>query len=222
MRCLLFFFLFGCATYVDSIHAKFDRTERKAKQTKTAMPDEQGLEVLRVNKKNPGFNANEEPSILRRYSDGSLSKERKKSKDLVDNGSDGSLWNGSNPNNFLFTNDNRKTAGDIIQIQVMAKLKNEIAMELKKAFPDNPYDVKNAANDPKKNEEEDKSQDRISGIIAEEISRDHLLVKGRKGVLFKNRKRLIEVSALVSRKDISDVNVINSDAIIENSVKVVK
>ncbi len=48
------------------------------------------------------------------------------------------------------------------------------------------------------------------------------LIKGRKNVLFKNRKRMVEVQALVSRKDIGDNDVINSDAILESNVSVVR
>ena len=68
----------------------------------------------------------------------------------------------------------------------------------------------------------DNAQEKISGVVVEEINREHLLIKGRKNVLFKNRKRMVEVQALVSRKDIGDNDIISSDAILESNVTVVK
>lgn len=244
--------LMSCSSYIEGLHNSYEKDEqRKQGLNSRNGNNEDSLEIFRSktgsNSSNQGSGIvkNETPSILRKYSDGTTSKERVKAKDLVDNSSDGSLWSGNNPNNFLFTNDNRKTAGDIVQISVMAKLKNEITMELKKSFPDNPYEGKIADLSEGKDKEKDKEkekdkdkkkdetssggsslgengQEKISGIIAEEISREHLLVKGRKSVLFKNRKRIVEVQALVSRKDINEANIISSDAIIENSVRVIK
>jgi flagellar basal body L-ring protein FlgH len=119
-------------------------------------------------------------------------------------------------------------------------------MELKKAFPDNPYET-HASTDSKdaKDTKDAKppeakavadtkspagkedglapdSHDKISSVVVEEINREHLLIKGRKNVLFKNRKRMVEVQALVSRKDIGDDDTISSDVILETNVVVVK
>jgi flagellar basal body L-ring protein FlgH len=107
-------------------------------------------------------------------------------------------------------------------------------MELKRAFPDNPYEAKAQKEGDKTSTETagkkpasvgtdgEDIKDKISSVVVEEINREHLLIKGRKNVLYKNRKRMVEVQALVSRKDISDDDVLNSDTILETSVSVVK
>jgi flagellar basal body L-ring protein FlgH len=183
------------------------------------------------------------PSVKRQYKSEKEAVKRYTASDLTDKGSDGSLWAGSDPNAFLFSNNKSKNAGDIVQINVLSRLKNEITMELKKAFPDNPYDskalaesnksadsksptVEKTANDKKEGAAEastsESAQDKISGVVVEEINREHLLIKGRKNVLFKNRKRMVEVQALVSRKDIGDNDTVSSDAILESNVTVVR
>lgn len=183
------------------------------------------------------------PSIKRQYKTEKEAVKRYTASDLTDNGNDGSLWAGSDPNAFLFSNNNSKNSGDIVQISVLPRLKNEITMELKKAFPDNPYEARAnaetksgdpkapgaAADKPVEKKEvvaeapiADNAQDKISGVVVEEINREHLLIKGRKNVLFKNRKRMVEVQALVSRKDIGENDMISSDAILESNVTVVR
>jgi flagellar basal body L-ring protein FlgH len=178
------------------------------------------------------------PEIKRQYQDERQALKRTTASDLTDTGNDGSLWGGSDNNAFLFSTSKNKSSGDIVQINVLAKLRNEITMELKRAFPDNPYEAK--AESEKKPVEPgaatppaapvakapeaatDSGNDRISSVVVEEINREHLLIKGRKNVLFKNRKRMVEVQALVSRKDITDDDSVNSDAILESNVSVVR
>ncbi len=181
------------------------------------------------------------PAVKRQYKNEKEAVKRYTANDLTDSGNDGSLWSGSDPNAFLFSNNKSKSSGDIVQINVLPRLKNEITMELKKAFPENPFEAKVAneskagetkpANDkaaekkevaPEANAGAENAQDKISGVVVEEINRDHLLIKGRKNVLYKNRKRMVEVQALVSRKDIGDNDTINSDAILESNVSVVR
>ena len=181
------------------------------------------------------------PATKRQYKDEKQVAKRYTASDLTDNDGDGSLWAGSDPNAFLFASSKSKNNGDIVQISVLQKLREEISMELKKAFPDNPYearasaeakdgknaDAKTAATPEAKPVAKDEgmavdAHDKISGVVVEEINREHLLIKGRKNVLFKNRKRMVEVQALVSRKDIGDDDTISSDAILESNVVVVK
>lgn len=117
---------------------------------------------------------------------------------------------------------------------MLAKLRNEITLELKRAFPDNPYETAKApataatpatpaagAAAPAATDA-GSDTDKISSVVVEEINREHLLIKGRKNVLFKNRKRMVEVQALVSRKDITDNDSVSSDSIIESNVTVVR
>lgn len=246
------FFFTSCSTYMNSIYKDFEQQERNNSEIDVADSFDQyrhpkrrtSTEYNRVDR--TVTTANEKsvsPSIKRQYKAEKEAVKRYTASDLTDNGNDGSLWAGSDPNAFLFSNNKNKNSGDIIQISVLPRLKNEITMELKKAFPDNPFETK-AAPEAKTGEPKaadasadkpaekrdiasetpatDISQDKISGVVVEEINREHLLIKGRKNVLFKNRKRMVEVQALVSRKDIGDNDTISSDAILESNVTVVR
>jgi flagellar L-ring protein precursor FlgH len=214
---------------VDVANDTFDQFRRHKRRTST--------EYNKIDKTVTSSNTkNISPSIKRQYKDEKEVTKRYTAHDLTDNGSDGSLWAGSDPNAFLFSNTKTKTTGDIVQINVLGKLKNEITLELKKAFPDNPYEVRaNAEKGDGKGapalEKKDAAvadagadggQDKISGIVVEEINREHLLIKGRKNVLYKNRKRMVEVQALVSRKDVGDNDIVNSDSILESSIAIIK
>ena len=64
--------------------------------------------------------------------------------------------------------------------------------------------------------------DRISSVVIEEIDEHHLLIRGRKDVLYKNRKRLIELQALIPKRDLNDNNTINSDSILEQTITVLR
>lgn len=244
------FIFTSCSSYMNSIYRDFEQQERNNSEIDVA----DGFDQYRRPKRRTSTEYNRvdrtvttgnekivAPSVKRQYKAEKEAVKRYTASDLTDNGNDGSLWAGSDPNAFLFSNNNSKNSGDIVQISVLARLKNEITMELKKAFPDNPYEARAKAEsrkaDPKtaadaetaekKEVASDASmsegaQDKISGVVVEEINREHLLIKGRKNVLYKNRKRMVEVQALVSRKDIGENDIINSDAILESSVTVVR
>ena len=215
---------------VDVANDTFDQFRRHKRRTST--------EYNKIDKTVTSSNTKSiSPSIKRQYKDEKEVAKRFTARDLTDNGTDGSLWAGSDPNAFLFSNTKTKTTGDIVQINVLGKLKNEITLELKKAFPDNPYELransekgdgKGAAAAADKKDAAtadagaDGGQDKISGIVVEEINREHLLIKGRKNVLYKNRKRMVEVQALVSRKDVGDNDIVNSDSILESSIAIIK
>lgn len=214
---------------VDVASDTFDQFRRHKRRTST--------EYNKIDKTVTSSNTKSiSPSVKRQYKDEKEVNKRYTARDLTDNGSDGSLWAGSDPNAFLFSNTKTKTTGDIVQINVLGKLKNEITLELKKAFPDNPYELransekgdgKGAPTADKKDAATadagaDGGQDKISGIVVEEINREHLLIKGRKNVLYKNRKRMVEVQALVSRKDVGDNDIVNSDSILESSIAIIK
>lgn len=256
---LSFLFIFSsCANYIDAIHKDLETQEQINNEVDSGDNFEQFRHPKRktsslYNKIDRSITTGNEktynPSIKRQYKPEKETTKRLTANDLTDNGNDGSLWSGNNPNGFLFSNNKNKTSGDIVQISVLSRLKNEITLELKKAFPDNPYETKanaetktnpelkptdsktqNATND-KTNEKRDiasdasatdSTPDKISGVVVEEINHEHLLIKGRKNVLFKNRKRMVEVQALVSRKDIGENDLINSDAILETNVTVLK
>ncbi len=235
----------SCSTYVDGIYRDLDKSEREAE---VEIQDDQ-FDRFRNKKRRtsseynrPGRNREVStssqklvaPAVKRQYQDEKVALKRTTASDLTDNGNDGSLWSGNDNNAFLFTTSKSKNSGDIVQINVLAKLRNEITLELKKAFPENPFEAKAKVEGEKAKDAtpavakdagesaESGATDRISSVVVEEINREHLLVKGRKNVLFKNRKRLVEVQALVSRRDISDDDTISSDAILESNVTVVR
>lgn len=253
---MIFALTSSCSSYMNSIYRDFEQQERANSEVDVADGFQQyrntkrrtSREYNRIDKTITTANARiVAPSVKRQYKPEKEAVKRFTASDLTDSGNDGSLWGGGDPNAFLFSNSNAKNSGDIVQIAVLPRLKNEITMELKKAFPDNPYDlraqkekaarqadgstdnsgVEKSADKDKREIASDSSmsegpQDKISGVVVEEINREHLLIKGRKNVLFKNRKRMVEVQALVSRKDIGENDIINSDAILESSVTVVR
>jgi flagellar L-ring protein precursor FlgH len=247
--------LTSCSSYVDSLYKDFEQQERTNGEVDIPADSfdqyrhpkrRTSREYNRVDKIDRTVTTNNvkvlAPDIKRQYKDEKSALKRMTASDLTDNGNDGSLWAGSDPNAFLFSNNRTKSSGDIVQINVLPRLKNEITMELKKAFPDNPYENKVAKNEkpddakaapgeekkPAEKKETPESnvsegaQDKISGVVVEEINREHLLIKGRKNVLYKNRKRMVEVQALVSRKDIGENDSVSSDAILESNISVVR
>lgn len=249
--------LTSCSSYMNSIYKEFENQDRAVVDAENENNYEDQFDQFRKTKRrtsqvynkpkkgNNGVTTNTqavvEPNVKRQYKDERTALKRYTASDFTDGEGDGSLWAGSDPNAFLFSSSKSKTSGDIVQINVGNKLKDEITMELKRAFPDNPYEAKAAKENESKagastpgaaggNEKKPASvaeaggdvKDKISSVIVEEINREHLLVKGRKNVLFKNKKRMVEVQALVSRKDISDDDSINSDSILETNVSVVR
>lgn len=245
--------LSSCSSFVDRYHSEFNSEEQRQFDSVDHTADNFDLYRRPLHKK-ARMKTDEEfvrlstidkkfvvPTVKRQYRNEREVQKRYTASDLTDNTSeDGSLWTGNDTNNYLFTNSTgAKKSGDIIQIDVMDHLRNEISLELKKAFPDNPFEKKAKPGDNKtdgkdgENKEVAKKEeavpeagasahDRISGVIVEEINREHLLVKGRKNVLFKNKKRTVEVQALISRKDISEDATISSDRIIENAISVLR
>lgn len=169
------------------------------------------------------------PPVKREYR-----PQRYQANDFVDNDNSGSLWANQGSSSSLFTYHNDKKTGDMVIINVLENLRNQISAELKRTFPDKP---KRAGKELKEGEEKKaaavapqpspntqdsdmdmKVYDKISGVVTEEISKDYILLRGRKDVIFKKEKRSIEVQALVSRKDIMENDYVNSDKLLEAHV----
>ncbi len=250
-RIFLFVFaltLNSCANYISQMHKEFDRadgyTPQKIERDKFSMYRRQQAMKRRQNPAktiNSSNNPYVVPAVKRNYVSSSQTPKRYKAKDLADNQGDGSLWSGvEGRNKFLFTENDEKGHGDIILIKVAGKLKNEITAELKRAFPSpvkkdkgaeekgeegaSKAPASTAANpdEQKVDDTTDKIYDKVSSVVVEEINEDHLLLRGRKNVLYKNRKRVIEVQALVARRDIMDDDTVNSNRVIENQVVVIR
>ncbi|MFT6068647.1 MAG: flagellar basal body L-ring protein FlgH [Bacteriovoracaceae bacterium] len=228
----------GCSSYVGKIHKEFDRADGKRRPQRKQRDQFDFYRNNQQKRANSGMSSSQSkvvmPTVKRHYQE----EKRIKADDLNDNGSSGSLWVGSGDDNFLFTNDRKKSSGDIVLIDVEASLKNEITAELKRAFPDTVRKpkAKDGAADKKAGAEtaagaakpaetqanKDEVFDRISSIVIEEINKDHLLLRGRKFLLYKNRKRLVEVQALVPRRDVTNSDTVDSSNIIESSVNVIR
>ena len=239
--------LSSCANYISQMHREFDRAEGAPppmQRDKFALYRQNKMRQQRKPLINSESNPYVVPSVKRDYQPQNAPRKRYKANDLADNAGDGSLWSGvEGRNNFLFTENREKSNGDIILIKVAGKLKNEITAELKRAFPA-PVKTKK-----KKGEEEkegdagkapasatapaggddkevdassDKIYDRISSVVVEEINKDHILIRGRKNVLYHNRKRVVEVQALIARRDVLDDDTVHSNRILESQVMVLR
>lgn len=239
--------LLGCANYINKIHSDLDKQEN-AQTERRQTKNRDVFDQFRVSNNDPTNNdrrnkfnrpstrnrSNFKPSTQRQYRPQKSAKKRFKADDLIDDNSGASLWAGSGKDNYLFTQNKKKRTGDIILLSVMGKMKNEITLELKRAFPsfkkkkkDSKKEAAPAApaapappTDEKANEKE--VYDRVSSVVAEEINDDHLLIRGQKYLLYKNRKRLVEIQALVSRRDITDDDTVNSDRVLESSIYIVR
>lgn len=222
--------LSSCSSYVNELQndiAKQEAMQRPQAPINTMDQYRKGAERVPPKALSSKYVKKLDPKVKRKY----IPEKRVTADDLNDNDSVGSLWSGSGNDSYLFTKNTEKQLGDIIIIDIYNKFKNEIVLELKRAFPDPPKDPKDkekeepaaaAAPAAEKKDENGKPIDRVSSVIIEEINQDHLLIRGRKSLLYKRRKRLVEVQALVARKDIADDDTVSSNKILESSVHVLR
>jgi flagellar L-ring protein precursor FlgH len=243
---LSLFLLTSCAGYVNSLHKQMDEPKKRSvnnnSNTGRYDPYAPYRRIGQRNKdKRPIHNpityqniGNKEPPVKRNYIP---ADKRYKSDDFIDGDNSGSLWTNQGTSSHLFSGVVQKRIGDIVVVNVMENLRNQISAEMKRAFPDPPKKKVAAKDDKKKDnvqaaqaapakpaddEADSKVFDKVSGTIVEEVSKDYLLVKGRKEITFKKEKRFIEVQSLVSRRDISDNDSINSDKVLESRVIVLR
>lgn len=216
-------FLSSCSSYVSRIHQQMDRELGQAPR-----PQAPQSAIPQVNSENVRSLA---PNVQRQYGATGPRQglnSRVTAEDLRDNAQSTSLW--VNSDQQLFFQSQEKRAGDIILINVMERLKNEIALELNRSFPaprnrdqntteETPAPERDLAQEQ---EASDKVHDRISTVVMEHVSRDHMLIRGRKNLLFRGTRRLVEVQALISKNDILPDNTINSDRIIESHIVVLR
>ena len=243
-------FLSSCSGYVNNIHRQIDREEKVARGDRSdgmkqhyapyknrfaRENDKRPIQEPRTFSMSDGGPSGElRPPVKRDYR-----PQRYKADDFRDGGSNGSLWANQGSSSSLFTYQNDKRTGDMVIINVLENLRNQISSELKRVFPDkpkkssaNPKDAKNpaaqaataatAANAAKDEEMDMKVYDKISGTVMEEISKDYILLRGRKDVIFKKEKKSIEVQGLVSRKDIMENDYVNSDKLLDSRVFILK
>lgn len=245
----LLFCLMSCANYVNSVHRQIDHNEKRGmkKQTRTSDPfaayrrndnrfrpenDRRPIKEPITYSLGSGPAGQKRPPVKRDYR-----PQRHNANDFTDQDSAGSLWANQGSSSSLFTYQNDKHTGDMVIINVLENLRNQISAELKRTFPDKPKKKKEgdkkdekaaqaptpAAPAPNAQEDMDmKVYDKISGTVTEEISKDYIVLRGRKEVIFKKEKRSIEVQALVSRKDIMENDYVNSDKLLESRVHILR
>lgn len=249
---LMAYLSFGCASYIEKFHRRFDAEAGVVRQTNSvnSPKDKSGRDRFdfyrNVKSGTPSSRqtAVMRPKTKRTYTSSRVARKRYKANDLYDNGTDGSLWQSNSSSGFLFGVDTIVSSGDIVVINVQKDLKSDIASELKRAFPvSRPKPAakrkvaaaKGAKADDKKAEKkpekaaaekeevgETKIYDKVSSIVVEEINNEHLLLKGRKYLLYRGKKRAIEVQALVARRDLKDDKTLNSDDILEATLRVIQ
>lgn len=174
---------------------------------------------------------NVEPTIQRQYRPVETNQRRRvTANDLNDNDNSGSLWVQGGTPASLFSSSRSHSQGDIVLIDVYRRMRNEITLELQRAFPQRSSaseeggggENAQAATGNEADGGEDKAYDRISTVIVENVNRDHVLLRGRKYLIFRNRRRLVEVQALVSRRDITETDSVHSDKILESRIAVLR
>ena len=226
------FIISSCANYIKQWHGQLDNDTRTYNNSRRKKSSTFDIYRKKISTKT---HAHLRPATQRKYNT-TQGPKRTKAQDLEDNINTTSLWAGQGENSYLFTTSTRKKKYDIIIINVLSTLKNDIQAELGRAFPirkkknetENKSQAKNKSSviaPPKPTKEEVNNNnifDRISSVIVEEINKDHILLRGKKSILFRNRKRQIEIQALIARQDISLNNSVSSDKIIESSIEIMR
>jgi flagellar L-ring protein FlgH len=238
--------LVSCSNYINSIHRQIDRDERGTSSPEnldsTRPYSQTPKRFNRENDKRPikdprtfslsdgGPSGRVKPPVKREYR-----PSRMRADDFIDDDSSGSLWANQGSSASLFTYQNDKQTGDMVIINVLENLRNQISAELKRIFPDKPKRT-NSANPPAKTEDsrpaapvakeaeemDMKVYDKISSTVMEQVSKDYILLRGRKELIYKKEKRSIEVQGLVSRKDIMENDYVNSDKLLDTRVFIVR
>ena len=195
----------GCANYVSNMHREFDSYEKK---------------------RNRSIQSSTGETI-----DDTKGDKRYSADDFKDRDTSNSLWVGNGKENFFSSGGVRKEKGDLVTINVFTKLKNLIAGEISRMYPSTNKDKKSqtpeSSNKNSKNEEVSQNsgetiQDKISVIVTKEVRDNHLILTGRKQLIFNDNRHLIEIQALVHRKDISTDDSLDSSRIIQSSIKVLR
>ena len=123
-------------------------------------------------------------------------------------------------------------------MEIKPTLRNIITRELKKAFPKRkkkriaqagekaaekkPNEEATREDDENKDSTLDETVGQLSSVVTEEINNLYVILRGRKEVLFRKRKRLIEIQGLIARKDVSPDDKITSDQFLESSIKIIR
>lgn len=234
-------FFSSCSKYVSNIYRQLDREERIMKRKKVDVFEQfRNPKNIDRSLKSPistKETRNLKPKTKRLYKKKAPFKKRISAEDINEN-SNQSLWFGNGYDNDFFVENKRKKNGDIILVEIKPTLRNIITRELKKAFPKRkkkkivqtgqkveekkPNEEENENNNEAKESNLDETVGQLSSVVTEEINNSYVIVRGRKEVLFRKRKRLIEIQGLIARKDVSPDDKITSDNFLESSIKIIR
>ena len=89
----------------------------------------------------------------------------------------------------------RKEKGDLVTINVYQKLKDQIASEISRFYPEqtkkDSSDTAVAAPNEKEADAKD-VQDKISVVVTKEVRENHLILTGRKQLIYNDNRHLVE------------------------------
>ena len=197
---ILIFLVSSCANYVNNMHKEFDNYE---------------------NRNSRSIQSN---TAIEQIAEGD---KRYDASDFKDSSDSNSLWVGNGRENFFSSGGVRKEKGDLVTINVYQNLKNKISNEISRLYPDQSAsetqkEEKPNAQPTKNTEKIGDIQDKISVVVTKEVRENHLILTGRKQLIYNENRHLVEIQALVHRKDISTDDTLNSDKIIQSSIKVLR
>lgn len=248
---IVFVLLASCSQLVDRIHRDIDRDKSRQYTGMPAFdqfrrPTTRPVNPFRRRDQRPIGNAatlqaaqaesdaNEKfPTIKRQYRPVG---QRFKSSDFVDNTqSSASLWSGEGRDNYLLDSNLKLFPGDLVVIKVQQALRDQISGELKRnAQVPPPPRSKGPAKKPEapptpprkpavgSDSGETKIYDKISSKVLDEINTEYVVVKAIKEILFRAKKRLIQVQALVPKSAVGIDKVVLSDQLLETKVQVLR
>jgi len=238
------FLLFSCSSYVKKLHQQIDY-ETNQNYSNYAGRNLKGRKIRssllnRFKRPKPSTSTRNRnrltPPTKRRYVKSLQEKRRIRADDLIDTDQSASLWMGDDKNGFFFSNDSKKRHGDIIVVYVLKKLKTDITSELKRRFsrpvlekaskkvePDKKEATAKAPTASKKESSSTgKVYDKIPSVIVDEVNSKHILISGRKTLLFNNRKRIVEIQAVLNKKFISTEDTVRSDDLLETNIRILR
>ncbi|MAW06952.1 MAG: hypothetical protein CME61_01575 [Halobacteriovoraceae bacterium] len=194
---LLFILTFtSCSSYVDKLHQEMSQDLNKNKRSRTIQSYGQ---------------KGDQEQVEKRYT----------ASDFEDNSPSSSLWTGQGQDSFFDTRGVRKEKGDIVTVLVMSDLKNRIKDELSRYFGTKTSNNDSVTSSPKE-DDASKVYDKISSIVRKEIRSNHILLQGRKELIYEGGKHLIEVSSLINRKDVSPEDTVDSTKILQITIRVLR
>lgn len=168
--------------------------------------------------------------------------------DFVDNDfTENSLWNPQGQKNFLFTQNKERAPGDLLLVAVDRNLRREIQYQLWLTLPPEqrrrrkkrppPKDDKEASQQANQQQEDDRDaaaeeaqrslasgpeDDYLKSEIVENEGNGLIRLLGHKRVIYRGRRRTVEVVALARDRDIDNNDMMKAEKFIDAKVRVIR